>query len=176
MEEDLKGKKEKILDELLEGSEELKIIKSVLESKEDESTLDMFKVDLFSPETLQKQEEKLKPLEPSTEPLTEEGEKEPKPTSAVELTSESLEEVIEKLEVKAEVGEISSVQAALEKEKLEWTQEQLKKLTKMGDDFMNTLELKKLFQNVNIMIELLKKLNARIDELEKRLEKKIEKN
>lgn len=75
-------------------------------------------------------------------------------------------------ELKIEAGEFHSVAAVKDEEKLDQTGEILQQLEKMGDDFLSADEMKKLFQNVNLMIELLNKTLSRIEQLERKLREK----
>ena len=75
-------------------------------------------------------------------------------------------------EMKLEVGQMASVKAVKESDQLDQTGEILMQLEKMGDDFLSAEEMKKLFQNVNRMIDLINRSMSRLDRLEQKLKAK----
>jgi len=76
------------------------------------------------------------------------------------------------MDLKIEAGEFHSVAAVKEEEKVDQTGEILSQLEKMGEDYLSSQEMKKLFQNVNLMIDLINKALVRMEQLERKLKEK----
>jgi|GEM_PF-3683587 len=92
----------------------------------------------------------------------------PAPESAEprELT----EDVLENLEKEAQVGDFAAVAAAKKGDMLKTTEDRLSGLEPAECDFMSVDELKKLFENVNLLIQWVKETSERIAELEKKVD------
>jgi len=146
---------------------ELELIKSSLSIDLDETTVDVFSEDLFAP-TEKKHPPPTSAIEekkPSPEPVKKE------PKAKPEVKKEQ-EKPGEDLEMEIEAGDFKSVAVAPEEEKLAQTQTSMAQLEKMGGDLLSTKEIKKLFQNVNIIIDLLYEMEERIKRLERALKDK----
>jgi len=146
---------------------ELELIKSSLNIDLDETTVDIFSEDLFAPT-------EKKPLRPTSatgekKQSPEPAQKEPKAKPEVK---KEREKPSEDLELEIEAGDFKSVAVAREEEKLAQTQTSMAQLEKMGGDLLSTKEIKKLFQNVNIIIDLLYEMEERIKRLERALKDK----
>jgi hypothetical protein len=83
---------------------------------------------------------------------------------------EASDEMVDQIEDRAEVGEMTFVPTAKKGDALQKTAELMLALDPAGDDFMNTDELKKLFNNVNILIEWARETSERLERLEDKLE------
>lgn len=83
----------------------------------------------------------------------------------------SAEEIVEQIESKAQVGDMTTVAAGMSGDLLKHTAELIQKLDPSGGDFMSVSELKKLFSNVNVLIQLAEESSERLSRLEKELEK-----
>jgi hypothetical protein len=170
--------------------EELALIKSTLNSDLDESSVDIYAQDLFAPPQPEKKETPVPEPEPKMEEKAEEKApeaKEPereivekkvepeKPTpSPQELSSPGelkAEKDVEEMELNIETGELKSLAATKEDEELDETEESLTQLEKMTDDFMSVKEVKKLYKNMNLMIDMLNLFMVRLDAIERRLKK-----
>ena len=68
---------------------------------------------------------------------------------------------------------MTTVPTAKKGEALEETREHIDQLEPAGEDFMSVAELRKLFNNVNVLIELAKKMAERVEGLEKRIEELV---
>jgi hypothetical protein len=77
----------------------------------------------------------------------------------------------ESLEFQAVAEDLVAVSAAKKGAALEQIAHELEDLEPMGDDFMSIEEMKKLFGNVNAMMEAIQRLCQRIDRLEEALAK-----
>jgi hypothetical protein len=153
-----------------ESSSELEIIKSTLSSSLDESSVDIFSQDLFGPPKTPQPEKK--PIEePKPEPVKKTSEKKAEKKKPEPAPEPSLEEEkdVEELDLNIETGELKTVAAPKEEEKLEETEASLTQLEKMGGDLLSVAEIKKLFKNMNTMIDLLTLAMVRLDSLEKKL-------
>jgi len=169
-----------------ESSAELELIKSTLNSNLDESSVDIFSQDLFGPAKSPAQEP---PSEPEKKPIEKpkpgpEKKAEPKKTekaaprepeerkktepSAREPELEE-EKDVEELDLNIETGELKNLAASKEETKLDETEASLTQLEKMGGDLLSVAEIKKLFKNMNTMIDLLTLAMVRLDRLEKKL-------
>ncbi|MFO8057377.1 MAG: hypothetical protein R6V10_08790, partial [bacterium] len=84
--------------------------------------------------------------------------------------AELTDEAIEHLEDMAEVGEFAAVAAAKKGEMLKSAEDKLSELEHAEGDFMNVDELKKLFDNVNLLIQWVKETSERLEKLEKKVE------
>jgi len=164
------------------GKNEQDLIKKALSIDLEETTVDIFREDLFGEKTRkQKPQEKAPLKEPAPQeqepeeaehkPSWETPVQEPAPRKAPEEEADAVEEnlglELEDIDIKA--GELQSLVASREEEKLDQTRKALAQLEKMGEDFMSTEELKKLFQNVNLIIDLLYQAVARLERLEQKL-------
>lgn len=87
----------------------------------------------------------------------------------VSLPASSAEDLVEKMEDRAESGEIKPVEAPRKGPALERIKNQIDSLETMGGDFMSTTELKKLFRNVNIMITLIQDVMHQLEVMEKNM-------
>jgi hypothetical protein len=87
----------------------------------------------------------------------------------------SSDEIIDRLETAAVVGDMTAVAAGKKGSLLEQTESLMSKLEPTGDDFLSVDEMRKLFINVNTLADLVCESAKRIDELEKKLEQ-LEKN
>lgn len=97
------------------------------------------------------------------EPLIASG---PEPTPTGMLSEISPDDIVEHLEERAVVGEMTTVAAAKKGELLEKTRQMVSRLEPSGTDYLNVAELKKLFNNVNILIELVTETSERLEALE----------
>jgi len=88
-----------------------------------------------------------------------------------EPPEESPDELVEELEEKAEVGDMTAVAAGKKGDLLEQTEHLVHQLEPSSEDFMSVDELKKLFNNVNLLIRLMRSLSERIDKMEEDIEK-----
>ena len=165
------------------GKNEQDLIKKALSINLEETTVDIFREDLFGEKSREpKPQEKAplkepapqeqKPKEAEQKPSWETPVQEPAPQKAPEeekadAVEEDLGLELEDIDIKA--GELQSLAVAREEEKLDQTRKALAQLEKMGEDFMSTEELKKLFQNVNLIIDLLHQAVARLERLEQKL-------
>ena len=163
---------------------ELELIKKTLSIDLDETTVDIFSQDLFGEKPKEKEPKPEKESPEVEKTSSEESVEEEKlswetpPSSEdvqyqasekAEVESEDMERLIDELESEIEVGELKKVAAPREQGKLDETRRALAQLEKMGEDFMSTDELKKLFQNVNLMIDLLHQAVSRLERLEQKL-------
>jgi hypothetical protein len=82
----------------------------------------------------------------------------------------SPDEIVDQLETSAVVGEMTAVAAGKKGELLEKTRDLIGNLEPASGDYMKVEELTKLFNNVNVLIDLAGKLAERLDELEDRLD------
>ncbi len=105
---------------------------------------------------------------PPSRVTAKEAEPVKKPEPAPQFRAESSPE----MELKIEAGEFHSVAAVKEEEKVDQTGEILVQLEKMGDDYLSSQEMKKLFQNVNLIIDLINKALVRMEQLERKLKEK----
>ncbi len=108
-----------------------------------------------------------RPVEEKPKPVATPAPKAPpieKPAPAAEVPVNT--------EFKLEAGEMAAVTAVKEEDKIDQTGEILLQLEKMGDDFLSAAEMKKLFSNVNLMIDLINKALRRLDQLERKLKDK----
>jgi hypothetical protein len=149
------------------------------------------------PEPAPQHEEKIKEAAPEPEPEKktapkDEGPEEPKkeekekqseerpaektaPRSVMEDSSPGelkAERDVEEMDLNIETGELKSLAATKEAEKLDETEESLTQLEKMTDDFMSVKEVKKLYKNMNLMIDMLNLFMVRLDSIERQLKKK----
>ena len=192
---------------------ELDLIKSTMGTDLDESSVDIFREDLFGPPKEEEKEaasevkpepvkeaappapEPVKP-EPKPKPVKAEPEQiepppkkikepevkaappreEPKPAPAPEEPGRdsglSEAQDVDELNINIETGELKTVAASREEEKLDQTEDSLTQLEKMGGDFMSVKEIKKLFSNMNIMIDMLTLAMVRLDKIERQLKEK----
>jgi len=81
------------------------------------------------------------------------------------------EKDVEEMDLNIETGELKSLAAAKGEEKLDETEESLTQLEKMTDDFMSVKEMKKLYKNMNLMIDMLNLFMVRLDAIERQLKK-----
>jgi hypothetical protein len=79
------------------------------------------------------------------------------------------EKNVEELDLNIETGELKSLAASKGEEELDETEESLTQLEKMTDDFMSVNEMKKLYKNMNLMIDMLNLFMVRLDALERKL-------
>jgi len=82
------------------------------------------------------------------------------------------EKDVEEMDLNIETGELKSLAATKGEEKLDETEESLTQLEKMTDDFMSVNEMKKLYKNMNLMIDMLNLFMVRLDAIERQLKKK----
>ncbi len=82
---------------------------------------------------------------------------------------EAVEEVLEHIEERAKAGDIKPVEAPRIGAAIERIRKQIDSLEEMTGDFMSTRELKKLFQNFNIMINLIQEVMHQLEVIEKSL-------
>ena len=78
---------------------------------------------------------------------------------------------VEEMDLNIETGELKSLAAPKEAEKLDETEESITQLEKMTDDFMSVKEMKKLYKNMNLMIDMLNLFMVRLDAIERQLKK-----
>lgn len=81
----------------------------------------------------------------------------------------SPEEIIDQLELRAEVGEMTAVAAGKKGQLLERTAVLISSLEPAGEDLMSVAELRKLFKNMDLLIQIIKETNERLSALERRL-------
>ncbi|HUT55650.1 MAG TPA: hypothetical protein VM658_19830 [bacterium] len=79
------------------------------------------------------------------------------------------EDVIEQIETRAKVGEMTMAPAAKKGDALQKTALALSGLAPIGDDFMSVDELKKLFSNVSILTDWAQEAAERIERIELKL-------
>ena len=165
------------------GKNEQDLIKKALSIDLEETTVDIFREDLFGEKSREQKPQEKAPLKEPAPQGQEPGEAEQKPTretpvqepapqkapeeEKADAVEENLGLELEDIDIKA--GELQSLAVAREEEKLDQTRKALAQLEKMGEDFMSTEELKKLFQNVNLIIDLLHQAVARLERLEQKL-------
>lgn len=114
----------------------------------------------------------LEPEQPATAPEpSQQAEAEAPAEESPSLDDISPDEIVEQIETRAQVGEMTSVPTAKKGEALERTAEMLSDLEPAGGDMMSVDELKKLFHNVNILIEWAREAMERLDRLERMIEK-----
>jgi hypothetical protein len=82
------------------------------------------------------------------------------------LDDVSEDEIIDQLETRAQVGEMTAVAAGKKGLLLERTRELMSGLEPAGGDMMSVEELKKLIHNVNILVQLAQETAERVDQLE----------
>lgn len=82
------------------------------------------------------------------------------------LDDVSEDEIIDQLETRAQVGEMTAVAAGKKGQLLERTRELMSGLEPAGQDMMSVEELRKLFNNVNILVQLAQETAERVDQLE----------
>lgn len=113
------------------------------------------------------------PEEKADEPVSEEtpSDTEEKTDTQVDI---SAEDIVDQIETKAEVGDMTAVAAAKKGDPLKKTEELIQDLEPAEGDFMSVDELKKLVNNVQILIEWTKGAADRLDRIEQSLEKLIE--
>jgi len=87
-----------------------------------------------------------------------------------ELSDISPDEVVEQLETRARAGDMTAVGAAKKGEQLKRTEELISKLEPAGEDLMKVEELKKLFRNVDLLINWAKEMTERIERMEQKLD------
>lgn len=90
--------------------------------------------------------------------------------SVTDEGAELTEEAIEHLEDVAQVGDFAAVAAAKKGEMLKSAEDKLSELEHAEGDFMNVDELKKLFDNVNLLIQWVKETSERLEKLERKVE------
>jgi hypothetical protein len=83
----------------------------------------------------------------------------------------SPEEIVDQIETRAQVGEMTVGPAAKKGEALQQTAQALSGLEPVGDDFMSVDELKKLFNNVNILIQWARENAERLERIERKISK-----
>ena len=76
---------------------------------------------------------------------------------------------MEELDLNIETGELKTLAAPKPEDKLDDTEASLTQLEKMGGDLLSIAEVKKLFRNMNTMINLLTLAMVRLDSLEKKI-------
>jgi len=152
------------------NSDELDLIKNTLTTDLDESSVDIFSQDIFAP---QKPAETKKAAAPRQAPEQKAQPQAPKPQQPIKSPAAAKEEKQEReIEIKLETGELKSFAAAKEPDKLDETEESLTQLEKMTGDFMSITEVKKLFKNMNLMIDMLNEFLVRLERMERKLKEK----
>jgi hypothetical protein len=82
----------------------------------------------------------------------------------------SPDEIVDQIETRAEVGEMTAVPTAKKGEALDRCAELMAELEPSGKDFMNVAELEKLFHNVDVLIQWARQMSEQMEILEQRLE------
>jgi len=161
-----------------ETTSELELIKSTLSSNLDESSVDVFSQDLFGPGKPASEPKKKAP-EPAPAPARKTAEPlkkaaAPAPAKKPAPAEPGLEEQkgVEELDLNIETGELKSYAAAKEDGQLDETEASLTQLEKMGGDLLSVAEVRKLFRNMNTMIDLLTLAMVRLDAMERKLQEK----
>ncbi len=113
----------------------------------------------------EEQEQKREEEEAGPFPEAEEEAKAP-----AEESKELTEDVLDNLEEEARVGDFAAVAAAKKGEMLKATEDKLSALEPAECDFMSVDELRKLFDNVNLLVQWVKETSERIAKLEKKVE------
>jgi hypothetical protein len=85
------------------------------------------------------------------------------------VPEKDLEEVIDHIEEEAQSGEIKPVEAGMKETAIDRIKKQIESLETLSGDFMSTKELKKLFQNFNIMIALIQEVMHQLEVVEKKM-------
>ena len=85
------------------------------------------------------------------------------------VPEKDLEEVIDHIEEEAQSGEIEPVEAGTKETAIDRIKKQIESLETLSGDFMSTKELKKLFQNFNIMITLIQEVMHQLEVMEKNM-------
>ncbi len=116
------------------------------------------------------EEEPPPPEETSIEETkAEEDDEQGPPADSPSVSDISPDEIVDNLESMAQVGEMTAVAAGKKGELLDKTKDLITRLAPAGDDFMSVAELKKLFENMNVIIEWAKEMNERLEAIEERL-------
>jgi len=125
-------------------------------------------------------------LDEGSSPAADEDEAEPSPSEPAADESDaapevappdesSTDELVEKIEQNAEVGAFHAVAAGKKGQLLEQTEKLMEQLEPVGDDFMSTDELRKLFNNVNLLMDISRENSERIARLEQLFEELMKK-
>jgi hypothetical protein len=85
----------------------------------------------------------------------------------------SPDEIVDQIETRAEVGEMTAVPTAKKGEALERSAELMAELEPSGKDFMSIAELEKLFHNVDVLIQWARQISEQMEIVEQRLEELI---
>jgi hypothetical protein len=94
----------------------------------------------------------------------------PEPPSPPSAPEASAEDVVEEIETRAKVGEMTVAPAAKKGDALQKTAQALSGLSPIGDDFMSIDELKKLFNNVSVLTQWAQEAQERMEKIERRLD------
>ncbi len=110
-----------------------------------------------------------------TESTLEKGAEQPSQRSEAEqpldeeLQEISPDEIVEQIETRAEVGDMTAVACGKKGELLQKTAELMDQLEPASEDVMNVAELKKLFRNVDVLSRWAKEITERLCEIEEML-------